>query len=120
MDTLAWLFSTRGVPKQIRSDNGPEFVAKALQRWLKSVGVGTLYIQPGSPWQNGFAESFNSRFRDEFLATEEFEGLEDARRLTAQWKETYNHYRPHSSLGYMTPAEFAAGTTFVQATPSLR
>lgn len=120
MDTLAELFAMRGVPKQIRSDNGPEFVAKALQRWLDSVGVGTLYIEPGSPWQNGYAESFNSRFRDEFLATEEFEGLKDARQLTRQWRVAYNHHRPHSSLGYKTPAEFAAGTTSVRATPSLR
>ena len=97
-----------GVPKHIRSDNGPEFIAKAIQRWTKQLGIDTLYIEPGSPWENGFAESFHSRLRDEFLATETFESLAAARKLTAAWKEDYNHHRPHSSLGYVTPAEFAA------------
>lgn len=107
IDTLAELFAMRGVPKCIRSDNGPEFVAKAVQRWLDQVNVEALYIEPGSPWQNGYAESFHSRFRDECLAIEEFESLAAARKLTAMWKEDYNHVRPHSSLGYVAPAEFA-------------
>ena len=111
IDTLAELFAMRGVPRHIRSDNGPEFVAKVIQRWLEKVGVQTLYIEPGSPWQNGYAESFHSRFRDEFLALEEFENLAVARKLTAAWKEDYNHHRPHSSLGYVAPAEFAASCT---------
>jgi putative transposase len=108
IDTLAELFAARGVPKRIRSDNGPEFVAHAIGRWLAQVNVETLYIAPGSPWENGYAESFHGRLRDEFLACEVFENLPAARRLSAVWKEDYNHHRPHSSLGYVTPAEFAA------------
>lgn len=108
IDTLSELFAMRGVPRGIRSDNGPEFVAAAIQRWLKQVDVQTLYIAPGSPWENGYAESFHSRLRDEFLAMEEFESLAAARKLSTAWKDDYNHHRPHSSLGYMTPAEFAA------------
>jgi putative transposase len=108
IDTLAELLAMRGVPGHIRSDNGPEFIAQAIRRWLEQVEVKTLYIEPGAPWENGYAESFHSRFRDEFLATEEFENLTAARKLSAAWKEDYNHYRPHSSLGYVTPAEFAA------------
>ncbi len=111
IDTLAELFAMRGVPEHIRSDNGPEFVAKAIQCWLEQLGVETLYVEPGSPWENGYAESFHSRFRDEFLATEEFESLATARKLTTAWKEDYNHYRPHSSLGYVAPVEFAARCT---------
>lgn len=108
IDTLAEIFAMRGVPKHIRSDNGPEFIARAIRRWLDQVGVKALYIEPGSPWENGYAESFHSRLRDEFLAVEVFESLPTARRLTTLWKEDYNHHRPHSSLGYRTPAEFAA------------
>jgi putative transposase len=108
IDTLAELFAIRGVPQHIRSDNGPEFVAQAIQRWTRQVEIETLYIEPGSPWENAYAESFHSRFRDELLAAEEFEDLATARRLTAVWKEDYNHHRPHSSLGYVTPGEFAA------------
>lgn len=108
IDTLAELFAMRGVPNRIRSDNGPEFTANAIRDWLQRVGVRTLYIEPGAPWENGYAESFHSRFRDEFLDTEVFESLSAARKLTAAWKDDYNHHRPHSSLGYLTPAEFAA------------
>jgi len=108
IDWLAELLAMRGVPKCIRSDNGPEFIARAIRRWLAQVGVQTLYVEPGSPWQNGYAESFNSRLRDEFLATEEFESLAAARKLTAAWRDDYNHRRPHGSLGYVTPAAFAA------------
>jgi putative transposase len=108
IDTLAELFAMRGVPQAIRSDNGPEFVAATIQRWLGQVNVETRYIAPGSPWENGYAESFHSRLRDEFLATETFESLAAARKLSTAWKEDYNHHRPHSSLGYVTPAEFAA------------
>lgn len=111
IDTLSELFAMLGVPEHIRSDNGPEFIARAIQRWLGQVAVKTLYIEPGSPWENGYAESFHSRFRDEFLATEVFENLVAARRLTAAWKEDYTNHRPHSSLGYLTPAEFAARCT---------
>ncbi|TWT41520.1 IS2 transposase TnpB [Botrimarina hoheduenensis] len=108
IDTLAELFAMHGVPEHIRSDNGSEFTAKAIRRWLGQLGVGTLYIEPASPWQNGYAESFHSRLRDEFLAVEEFESLAAARKLTAAWREDYNHHRPHGSLGYLTPAQFAA------------
>lgn len=108
IDTLAELFAMRGVPRAIRSDNGPEFVAHAIRAWLARVGVEAKYVAPGSPWQNGYAESFHSRLRDEFLAREEFESLVAARRLTSVWKEDYNHHRPHGSLGYQTPGEFAA------------
>ena len=108
IDTLAELFAMRGVPRHIRSDNGPEFVANELQRWLRKLRIEALYIEPGSPWENGYAESFHSRLRDEFLAIEEFESLSAARRLTGLWRDDYNHHRPHSSLGYQTPAEFAA------------
>jgi transposase InsO family protein len=108
IDTLAELFAMRGVPGHVRSDNGPEFIAHAIRRWLEQVEVKTLYIEPGAPWENGYAESFNSRFRDELLATEEFENVAVARKLGAAWKEDYNYHRPHSSLGYLTPTEFAA------------
>lgn len=108
IDTLAELFASRGVPKCIRSDNGPELTAQELQRWLKLVNVETLYIDPGSPWENGYAESFFSRFRDEFLAIEIFESLPAARKLTQAWRQDYNHHRPHSSLGYVAPAEYSA------------
>jgi hypothetical protein len=108
IDSLAELFAMRGVPKHIRSDNGPEFIANELRAWLDRVGVSTLYIEPGSPWENGFAESFHSRFRDECLALEVFDGLRDARAITAAWKDDYNHRRPHGSLGFQTPAGFAA------------
>jgi len=120
IDTLAELFAMRGVPQAVRSDNGPEFVASAIQRWLNQVSVETRYIAPGSPWENGYAESFHSRLRDEFLATELFESLSAARRMTAAWREDYNHVRPHSSLGYVTPAEFArrgAASAPASATP---
>jgi putative transposase len=108
IDTLAELFAMRGVPQCIRSDNGPEFIAQAIQRWTKQLGIESLYIEPGSPWQNGYAESFHSRLRDELLAVEEFENVPAARKLTGTWKEDYNHHRPHSSLGYVTPVQFAA------------
>jgi putative transposase len=108
IDWLAELFAMRGVPRCIRSDNGPEFIAHTIRKWLAAVGVETLYIEPGSPWQNGYAESFHSRLRDEFLAVEEFESLAAARKLTAAWRDDYNHRRPHGSLGYVAPAVFAA------------
>jgi len=107
IDTLAELFALRGVPRCIRSDNGPEFIAMAVQNWLKRLEIEALYIQPGSPWENGYAEIFHSRLRDEFLAMEEFESLSVARRLTNQWQEDYNDRRPHSSRGYVPPNEFA-------------
>ena len=96
-----------GPPCRMRSDNGPEFVAEVVRSWLEDTGSGTLPVAPGSPWQNGYAESFHSKVRDEFLNREEFESEPQARALGALWKEEYNSERPHSSLGYQTPAEFA-------------
>jgi putative transposase len=97
-----------GPPCRMRSDNGPEFVAEVVRSWLEDTGSGTLPVAPGSPWQNGYAESFHSKVRDEFLNREEFESEPQAKALGALWKEEYNSERPHSSLGYQTPAEFAA------------
>ena len=111
IDTLAELFAMRGVPNHIRSDNGPEFIAGSIRRWLGQLNVSTLYIEPGSPWENGYAESFHSRVRDEFLSLEEFQNVHDARRLTAMYHDDYNNQRPHSSLGYQTPSAFAASLT---------
>ncbi len=121
IDTLAELFAMRGVPQHIRSDNGPEFVAVAIRRWLAQVDVEAFYIEPGSPWENGFAESFHGRLRDEFLAVEVFESMPSARKLTAAWKEDYNHHRPHGSLGYQTPSQFAAAcAASAPAAPALQ
>ncbi len=106
--TLARLFAERGEPSYIRSDNGPEFVAEAVKRWLEASGVGTLYINPGSPWENAYGESFNGRFGDELLKREEFASLLEAKVLVEEYREHYNHRRPHSALGYQTPSEFAA------------
>ncbi|CAN5912310.1 hypothetical protein BH23PLA1_BH23PLA1_39600 [soil metagenome] len=97
-----------GPPHRIRSDNGPEFVAEVVRSWLEATGSGALYVAPASPWQNGYAESFHSRLRDEFLNREEFVSESQARALGTLWKEEYNTERPHSSLRYQTPAEFAA------------
>ena len=108
IDTLASVMLIRGLPRHIRSDNGPEFIARALRRYLERAGVATLYVEPGSPWQNGYAESFGGRFRDELLNAELFADLGEARELSAWWRNEYNHRRPHSSLGYVTPAAFAA------------
>ena len=106
---LASIMVERGVPAHIRSDNGPEFVASAVRSWLNSMGTRTLFIQPGSPWENAYIESFNSRLRDELLNGELFIGLEEARYLIEDWRVDYNTERQHSSLDYQTPAEFAAG-----------
>jgi transposase InsO family protein len=97
-----------GPPRRVRSDNGPEFAAGVVRSWLEGTGSGALYVAPASPWQNGYAESFHSRLRDEFLDREEFESASQARALGELWREEYNTERPHSSLGYKTPAEFAA------------
>src|SRR6185437_13685572 len=97
-----------GPPCRMRSDNGPEFAAEVVRSWLEGTGSGALYVAPASPWQNGYAESFHSKVRDEFLNLEEFESEPQARALGALWRGEYNTERPHSSLGYQTPAEFAA------------
>jgi transposase InsO family protein len=98
----------RGAPDFVRSDNGPEFIARAVKAYLKARGVKTIFIEPGSPWENPFIESFNSRLRDEFLAGEEFLSYAEADYMLGDWLEDYNEERPHSSLGYRTPREFAA------------
>lgn len=103
---LAGLFAERGMPAYLRSDNGPEFVAAAVKDWLKGCGVQTHYIDPGSPWQNAYGESFNDKLRDECLNLEWFHSLAEARVIVQRWRQHYNQERPHSSLGYQTPAEF--------------
>jgi transposase InsO family protein len=97
----------KGVPEHLRSDNGPEFVAKDLRRWLAATGAQTLYIEPGSPWENGYCESFNSKLRDEFLNGEIFYSMKELRVLAERWRVHYNTVRPHSSLGYKPPAPAA-------------
>ena len=104
LEQLAWLMAMRGVPEHIRSDNGAEFTAKAVRKWLKNVGVRTLFIEPGSPWENGYIESFNGKLRDELLARERFDTLKEAKVLIESWRVHYNTVRPHSSLGYRPPA----------------
>ena len=108
IDVLWELFAIRGTPGHIRSDNGPEFIAQAIGMWLGDARVNTLYIAPGSPWENGYAESFHGRLRDELLEGELFTCLAEAKMLSGQWRLEYNHRRPHSSLGYVAPAVFAA------------
>ncbi len=101
---LTDLFVRRGVPAYIRSDNGSEFTAKNVREWLQALGVKTLYIAPGSPWENGYIESFNGKLRDEVLNIEIFDTLLEAKVLIERWRREYNHVRPHSSLGYRPPA----------------
>jgi transposase InsO family protein len=105
---LAKLFEERGEPAFIRSDNGPEFVAKVVKQWLEASGAETLYIEPGSPWENAYSETFIGRFGDELLKREVFAGLLEAKVLVEDYRDHYNQRRPHSALGYRTPAEFAA------------
>ena len=109
IEHLADLFLLRGIPGYIRSDNGPEFVSKELRRWLNALGVKTLYIEPGSPWENGYIESFNGKLRDELLNREIFDTLFEAKVLVERWRKEYNTKRPHSSLNYRPPAPEAIG-----------
>ena len=108
IEVLTYLLEVRGTPQFIRSDNGPEFISHAIRQWLQASGVQTLFIEPGSPWENAYVESFNGRLRDELLDRELFTSLEEARVVLEDHRLDYNHRRPHSSLGYLTPAEFAA------------
>jgi putative transposase len=101
---LADLFVERGIPDYLRSDNGPEFIANVVREWLARIGVGTLYIEPGSPWENGYLESFNGKLRDELLNVEIFDTLLEAKVLIERWRIHYNTVRPHSALGYRPPA----------------
>jgi len=107
IEALADVMLLRGVPENIRSDNGPEFVAEELRKWLAKVGTGTLYIEPGSPWENGYCESFNGKLRDECLNGEIFYSLREAQVVIEKWRVHYNTLRPHSSLGYRPPAPAA-------------
>jgi len=100
IEQLYELFILRGIPEHIRSDNGSEFTAKAIRQWLANLGVKTLYIEPGSPWENGYNESFNGKLQDELLKREIFMNLKEAKILVERWRWEYNHVRPHSSLGY--------------------
>jgi transposase InsO family protein len=106
--TLKYLFELRGAPQFVRSDNGPEFIAEAVKAWLAESGAQTLYIEPGSPWENAYCESFNGKLEDELLNREEFATLKEAKVLVEDWRLDYNHHRPHSGLNYLTPAAFAA------------
>jgi transposase InsO family protein len=120
IETMADVMLERGVPEHIRSDNGAEMTAKVVRSWLANLGAQTLYIEPGSPWENGYCESFNGKLRDECLNRERFDTLLEARVLVERWRHEYNRLRPHSSLGYRPPApeaiepnwlEIAAGLT---------
>jgi transposase InsO family protein len=104
IDVLADQFILRGVPAHIRSDNGPEFIATAVRDWIRAVGAKTAYIEPGSPWENGYCESFNSKLRDELLDGEIFYSLREAEIVIESWRRHYNTKRPHSALGYRPPA----------------
>lgn len=108
IETLGRLFIERGEPDYLRSDNGPEFIAEAVKSWLAASGVRTLYIEPGAPWENAYAETFISQLRDELLERELFANLKEAQTLLQDYREHYNHSRPHGGLGYLTPVEFAA------------
>ena len=107
VEVLEWLFLTRGVPKYIRNDNGPEFIARAVCQWLENSGCQILLITPGSPWENGYIESFNDKLRDECLNREIFRNGREAQAIIEAFRQKYNNYHPHSSLGYLTPVEFA-------------
>jgi transposase InsO family protein len=107
VDELSTLFITRGIPEHIRSDNGSEFTAKVVREWLDDLGVRTLFIEPGSPWENGYIESFNGKLRDELLNGEIFTTLLEAKILIENWRREYNEIRPHSALGYRPPAPSA-------------
>jgi transposase InsO family protein len=104
LDCLTDLFVKHGSPEHIRSDNGPEFTARAVRNWIGRIGVKTLFIEPGSPWENGYNESFNGKLRDEVLNREIFYTLREAQVIIEEWRQEYNTFRPHSSLGYRPPA----------------
>jgi putative transposase len=118
LERLSDLFVRRDVPAYLRSDNGSEFTANKVRQWLARVGVTTLFIKPGSPWENGYVESFNGKLRDELLAREQFDTLLEAKVLIERWRREYNTRRPHSSLGYLPPApEAIEPASFASATP---
>ena len=119
-ECLTELFCQHGVPAHLRSDNGPEFTAKKIRKWLNELGASTLYIEPGSPWENGYVESFNGKMRDELLNREIFYTLEEARVLIEAWRREYNQVRPHSALGYRAPAPAAVKMPMLNASLSGR
>jgi len=118
IDVLSDLFILRGIPGHIRSDNGPEFLAKAVQEWIAVVGTKTAYIERGSPWENGYIESFNARLRDELLNGEIFYSLREAQIVIESWRRHYNTIRPHASLGFKPPAP--EGRSLASARPGNR
>jgi putative transposase len=118
IEVLARLISERGAPLYLRSDNGPEFVARALLKWMADQKIETALIDPGKPWQNGVSESFNGKFRDECLSLEWFRSRAEAKVVIESWRRHYNEVRPHSSLGYLTPTAFAAKLKQTDAVPA--
>ena len=116
---LGKLFLERGIPEHIRSDNGPEFTARAIRQWLRDLGVKTLYIEPGSPWENGYIDSFNGKLRDELLNVELFGTLFAAQVLIENWRKDYNQIGPHSALGYRHPAPEALMWGYGLTSPTL-
>jgi putative transposase len=120
IDVLSRLVSTHGAPRYLRSDNGPEFVSRAILRWLQEAQIETALNDPGKPWQNGADESFNGKFRDECLSLEWFRNRTDAAIVIEQWRRNYNTVRPHMSLGYLTPAEFKAQASSTARSASLQ
>ena len=119
VETLARLFTERGEPAYIRSDNGSEFTAEAIKRWLAVSGIETLYIEPGAPWENAYSETFISRMRDELLNREVFANLKEAKVLAKDYRDHYNQERPHGALGYLTPMEFAVIEALSDQAPSV-
>ena len=119
LERLGDLFVKRGTPSYIRSDNGSEFTAHAVREWLAALGVDTLFIEPGSPWENGYVESFNGKLRDELLNGEIFYTLREAQVIIEFWRREYNTFRPHSSLGYRAPAPETVQWPWPQESDSL-
>jgi len=117
LEELAWLFCTRGIPAYIRSDNGPEFTAQRVLEWLSTLGIQTLFIEKGSPWENGYVESFNGKMRDELLDWEIFYALKEAQVLIENWRRDYNTIRPHSALNYRPSAPETILVTLHSAKP---
>jgi transposase InsO family protein len=119
IEQLANAMIDNGIPEYIRSDDGPEFIAKDLRKWLFSIGVKTAYITPSSPWENGFCESFNGIFRDNLLDGEIFYSLQEAKIVVGEWVKHYNHERPHSALGYRPPAPQVQVPRIIQNQPMM-
>lgn len=117
LDALAEAMARRGVPHYIRSDNGPEFIARDVQDWLDEMGIGTIYIEPGCPWQNPFVESFHNRLRDECLNQEIFLSVTEARVVIEEWRRFYNRVHPHSGLGFQSSDDFARTLAQLEPVP---